>query len=253
MPVVATYEIKPGDTLSKLAAKFKLTVEALLAANPQLANPHLIVVGQQLVVPGRAPAAPNPAAEFDGLTPAPGTIEPNVSQLIHPPLTNDEAHRAAAVYDEVIDQLAVGRNPRYRPRDGNTYCNILLWDVTRAMHCEIPHWVDAQGNPAAPFQHGANEMNVNGTVAWLGNHGTRRFGWQLTDAANAQRCANEGRPAVALWRNPTGGHGHTAIVRPGSLLAGRGPATAQAGRLNFNLGHVKDGFGNATPKYYTHA
>ena len=253
MPVATTYEIKPGDTLTKLAVKFKLTIVELLAANPQIINPNLIVVGQPLVIPSKVTAPVHPEAEFDGLTPAAGTIESNSSQLIHPPLTNDDAHRAAATYDEVIDQLAVGHNPRYRPRDSNTYCNIFLWDVTSAMHCEIPHWVDAQGNPAAPFQHGANEMNVNGTVAWLSNHGIRRFGWQTTDAADAQRCANEGRPAVALWRNPTGGHGHTAVVRPGTLLAGRGPATAQAGRINFNLGHLKDGFGNAVPKYYTHA
>ncbi|MBC6610453.1 LysM peptidoglycan-binding domain-containing protein [Hymenobacter sp. BT507] len=252
MPITATYEIKPGDTLAKVAAKYKLTLSTLLAANPQITNPNVVVVGQLLVIPSRVPDPAPTLTNYDGLTPAPGTIEINAAKLIHPPLTNEEAARTATVYTEVIDQFAVGKNPRYRPRDGNTYCNIFLWDVTRAMHCEIPHWVNAQGNPAEPFQAGASEMNVNGTLTWLTNQGTRHFGWKPTDAADAQRCANEGHPAVALWRNPTGGHGHTAVVRPGALLAGRGAAIAQAGRLCFNLGHIKDGFGNLTPKFYVH-
>jgi len=57
--------------------------------------------------------------------------------------------------------------------------------------------------------------------------------------------------AVALWKNPTHGHGHTAIVRPGTLTA-RGPATAQAGSTNFNDGHLTDGFGNLRPLFYGH-
>lgn len=41
------------------------------------------------------------------------------------------------------------------------------------------------------------------------------------------------------------GHGHVAVVRPGSVNAG-GPAIAQAGRHNFNEGHVTNGFGQLT-------
>lgn len=252
MVIDSTYELKPGDTLAAIATKHQLSLEQLLDANNQLVNPHQLVIGQLLAIPSPSAAIVALAAQYDGVTPAPGTIETNAAKLVKPPLRNTANARAAATFDEVIDQFAVGHNPRYRPRSGNTYCNIFLWDVTRAMDCEIPHWVDARGNPAAPFEAGAYEMNVNGTVAWLTNYGTKRFGWLLTDAATAQQYANTGCPAVALWRNPVGEHGHTVIVRPGQLLPTRGAATAQAGRLNFNQGHIKDSFGNAVPKYYVH-
>ena len=57
-------------------------------------------------------------------------------------------NRSAANYNAVLDQFSVGNNPRYARRNGNTYCNIFVWDATRAMGAEIPHWVDQQGRPA---------------------------------------------------------------------------------------------------------
>lgn len=252
MPISSTYEVKPGDTLTSIAQKHGLTLARLLAVNEQITNPNLIIVGQRLAIPTAAPSTPVPGAVYDGVTPAPGTIQPNAARLVFPPLTNGLGKRAAASYAQVIDQFAVGRNPRYRPRNGDTFCNIFLWDVTRAMNCEIPHWVDAQGDPAAPFHPGANEMNVNGTVRWLREHGVPRFGWQLANATTAQAHANEGKPAFAIWRNPTGGHGHTAIIRPGLFSDRRGATTAQAGSINFNHGHIRDGFHTRGPKYYIH-
>ena len=65
------YQVRKGDSLSAIARRNGVTVGALTAAN-HLTNPHLIVVGQWLVIPGAlAPAAP-PAA-----TPvAPATLVP---------------------------------------------------------------------------------------------------------------------------------------------------------------------------------
>jgi len=40
------YTIKQGDTLSKIAQKFKLPVSAILAANPQIISPDNIATGQ---------------------------------------------------------------------------------------------------------------------------------------------------------------------------------------------------------------
>ena len=101
-----------------------------------------------------------------------------------------------------------------------------------------------------PFTSGANEVNVNGTVSWIERFGPGH-GWTVTDAQGAQDAANEGRPAVAMRRNPAG-HGHIAIVRPGSINS-KGPATAQAGRRNFNMGHLRDGFGNLPNiKFFMH-
>lgn len=47
------YTVRPGDTLSELAARFDTTVAALAAAN-HIPNPDLIRVGQVLTVPGTA-------------------------------------------------------------------------------------------------------------------------------------------------------------------------------------------------------
>ena len=50
-PTPQTYTIKSGDTLNKIAKKFALTVDALLAANKQIKNPNKISVGDVLIDP----------------------------------------------------------------------------------------------------------------------------------------------------------------------------------------------------------
>jgi lysozyme len=46
-----THCIEPGDTLFGLAMRFHTTVDAILAANPQITNPNLIRVGENLTIP----------------------------------------------------------------------------------------------------------------------------------------------------------------------------------------------------------
>ncbi|OBK40903.1 hypothetical protein A5658_19970 [Mycobacterium sp. 1245111.1] len=46
------YTVQPGDTLSGIAGQFfGVTLSALEAANPQIANPNLIVPGQVIRIP----------------------------------------------------------------------------------------------------------------------------------------------------------------------------------------------------------
>ncbi len=47
----STYYVQPGDTLKKIAARFGTTLDALLAANPQISNQNLIYVGQLIKLP----------------------------------------------------------------------------------------------------------------------------------------------------------------------------------------------------------
>lgn len=47
-----TYTIRPGDTLSAVAAKFGFSLDALLAANPDISNPNLVYIGQVINFPG---------------------------------------------------------------------------------------------------------------------------------------------------------------------------------------------------------
>ncbi len=45
------YVVQPGDTLSRIAARFNVSISDLMAAN-NMTNPNLLAVGQQLVIPG---------------------------------------------------------------------------------------------------------------------------------------------------------------------------------------------------------
>jgi LysM repeat protein len=47
-----TYVVRPGDTLGSIAARYGISLGALLAANPQIRNPSLIYAGQPISLPG---------------------------------------------------------------------------------------------------------------------------------------------------------------------------------------------------------
>ncbi|HVM29406.1 MAG TPA: LysM domain-containing protein [Candidatus Limnocylindrales bacterium] len=50
-PTTVTHTIAPGDTLFGIAVRYEVTVEQILAANPQVTNPNLIQVGQVITIP----------------------------------------------------------------------------------------------------------------------------------------------------------------------------------------------------------
>ena len=51
------YPIRAGDTLARIARRFDVTVEDILAANPDITNPNHIQVGQLIVIPQPPPTA----------------------------------------------------------------------------------------------------------------------------------------------------------------------------------------------------
>ncbi|MFO7171949.1 MAG: hypothetical protein DIU70_003140 [Bacillota bacterium] len=221
--------------------------------------------------------APRPAAPAVGISPAaPASPQTGASPGVTPgkeapvqgtplsegvPITSTErwkpvkpevvslpGERSADRYNQVVEQFDVEKNPRYKPGT-DTYCNIYLWDVTRAMGAEIPHWVDKNGNPV-PVGKGI-ELDANKTAEWLKEHGPR-FGWREVTAAEAQEMANRGHPVVAAWRNPSG-IGHVALVVPGEYDPAKGPTITQAGSKNFRRATVRDGFGRLEEvRYYVH-
>ncbi len=66
-PTPFVYTVKAGDTVSGIAAKYKITVDDLLAANPDLKDPNQLQIGDKLVIPLPAssviPDAGTPGAE----------------------------------------------------------------------------------------------------------------------------------------------------------------------------------------------
>ena len=74
-------------------------------------------------------------------------------------ITSSAGSRSAAQYRKVIDQFNVESNKRYTPGE-NTYCNIFIWDVTRAMNAEIPHYINAETNKTDALRPGGIEPNI---------------------------------------------------------------------------------------------
>ena len=144
----------------------------------------------------------------------------------------------------VIDSFNVQDNPRYqvnRQGRNETYCNIYVSDVTRALGAEVPHYADkTTGQPVSSGEN-AIAMNANRMNDWLNGIG-RNYGWVKVTAQQAQNYANNGRPAVASWKNDSG-HGHIQIVSPsadGTYDPARGVAIAQAGSKLINYGYIED-------------
>lgn len=173
---------------------------------------------------------------------------------VTPVFVGDLSKPSAAQYEKVIDQFKVGTNPRYTPRDvpqpdgskkHTTFCNVFVTDVCLAMGAPTP---------TPPYSVSANDY-----AAWLASTkpgGGATKGWKQVSAAEAQKLANSGRPAIAAWTNPKpGASGHVAMVRPGELDPVKGPATANAGETCFDQGHVADGFKSgplSDVKYYVY-
>ena len=156
-----------------------------------------------------------------------------------PSLTSSVGSRHPDLYTAVIAQFSVETAERYRPfRDGNTYCNIFMWDVTSAMGAEIPHYTDPATGDARyyPDTQGARGMTAVLIDGWLKTHGSR-YGWRQVDAQTAQMYANAGRPAVT-----TGGSlDHVQVICPsrdGGYDPIRGVTIAQAGRIVTSYTHI---------------
>jgi len=166
---------------------------------------------------------------------------------ITPTVTSLSSNRSPDLYTQVCKQFDVGHSPRYqRNVKGFTMCNIFLWDVTVAMHCEIPHWVDPTTGSKTLQGKGA-ELSANGVCDWLATHASK-FGWALCNEARAMDRATQGFPTCVVWKNP-GGIGHVAVVLPGTDYC----HIAQAGGTNFFDQPLVKGFGGIPNLlFYTH-
>jgi len=169
----------------------------------------------------------------------------NVTVPVDAPIRNGPHERSPDALRAVLAQFDVEANPRYRVRDTSgdgvedTFCNIFVWDATRALGCELDHY-DENGR----------ERSANGLALWLETCGPYQD-WLQVDASTAGACAARGRPVVAVWRNPGKGPGHVAVLLPphGAQLR-----IAQAGRSNLFDVPIVRGFGRllAAVKFYAH-
>jgi len=82
------YTVQPGDTLSALARRFGVSVDELVRLN-RLRDPGLLRVGQELLIPGQAPAA-----------------TPTVTGYVHVVRPGETLYGISRQYGVPLDQLA---------------------------------------------------------------------------------------------------------------------------------------------------
>jgi hypothetical protein len=141
---------------------------------------------------------------------------------------------SAALNRRALLALDVVNAPRYRQNQqgkGETYCNIFVWDGSKALGVEIPHVV------------GGAEKNANGVAQWMATTGVT-LGWKETDLQTAWAKANQGIPAVSMWNNP-GGTGHMSFFLPRAdgNAAASPPRIVQAGGANLADATMAAGWG----------
>lgn len=180
---------------------------------------------------------------------------------VEPPLRGEPGKRSRGVLLSVVAQFNLETAERYRPVHrllsngelaSDSFCNVFLWDVTKALGCEVPHWVDrVTGRPAGVGAQGAVEYRANDVVGWLEAHG-REYGWQLCTRGEASAAAERGEVAIVVWRNPNPEKpGHVALVVP--AVSPGAVFIAQAGAHNFTSEPLERGFGDLPPTFYRHA
>lgn len=173
----------------------------------------------------------------------PTWLTPDIARAVNAPVTNLPGSRSPMALNEVLDQFAVETAERFRVRDydGNgrkdTFCNIYVSDVTRALFAEIPHQWEGKW------------LNVRGMAEWI----RRGFGkWKRSDGWHAQFAADAGCPALVLYDPADVVHGHIAMLTPSE--GEHGVWISQAGRSNFRRAPLLAGFGRVVDhvEFYEH-
>jgi len=161
---------------------------------------------------------------------------------------NAPGERSPEALVQVLEALGVETDPRYRAEGPRTWCNIANWDATRALGCEVPHWIGLDGAPAKVGM--GRELNANGSILWLRAMGPR-YGWRKAPEHLARVLAGEGKPVIVAWENKAGGSGHVAMLLP---PAGPGAALEiwQAGKTNFRRAPLVRGFGPRPVEFFAH-
>ena len=143
-------------------------------------------------------------------------------------IKGDPLNPNSSLYSSVIDQFRVSNNPRYVKRDTSgdgrrdTFCNILVYDVTRAMGIEGGlYWLTNEGVPIPAKEHDTTTsykyskkyiaLNAQGQFQFLRSDKSKILGWRQITALEAQVAANIGFCVIS------GGHRHVTVIRPGVL------------------------------------
>jgi hypothetical protein len=161
----------------------------------------------------------------------------DVWKAVKAPVSSREGKRSPELTEQVLAQFAVGTNPRYQDdAPGKPRGHIFVWDVSRAMGCEIPHFA------------GARELTLPQTVDWLRHEGPMR-GWLKTSDYDVFEHAALGQLVVAIPKEVR--VKGIALVAPQE--AQQKPLLTGAGLVRGHLIHPRELFGVMLLEYYFHA
>ncbi|MBL8924026.1 MAG: hypothetical protein JNJ54_34535 [Myxococcaceae bacterium] len=125
----------------------------------------------------------------DGSSPLPECLGRETWRALKAPFTSKEGKRTKESYEQAYKQFAIGFNDRYdEDAPGKPRGHIYVWDVSKAMGCEIPHFS------------GARELTLVQTLDWLRHEGPLR-GWLKIAETEAANYANKGMLVVVIPRD----------------------------------------------------
>lgn len=198
--------VRSGDTLSGIAARHGVGLDALIAANPQIGNPNLIHPGQTVHVPGAGGSGPAPSP---GPAPAPGPAPvPGGDVPTYAPYTVYSTGNGAPISLSHPDQMQNHHTYQTQVREGQTLevRDIVLHRPGESQTAQaIPSPIEGTVVSAGPMGNAGNAVILRGDQGQL----VYIFHLSSIDVAAGQRVAygqdlgNQGSTG-----NSTGPHVH---------------------------------------------
>lgn len=143
-------------------------------------------------------------------------------------------------------------SPKYTARDidgdgkKDTMCNWFVADVAAAIGLSVN--AIPTNDQAAVDGNGYKPVSANRLNEYFHQEAAEPNGhWRMVSQADAATAASQDKFVVASLKNGQG-HGHVAIILPGST--GKAIRIAQAGRVNGNDMALAEGFGKSTPTFF---
>lgn len=193
--ISVTYTVESGDTLNGIAAQFGVTLAQILAENPGITNPDLIIPGQQIIIPNQGGGA---AASQTGIA---GTFAEMAASGCY----------TFAVSDASCPDWAGGEYQRVAD-SGSTCFNITLadnftwtaegWDPD----ADVDDFIPAGGQLCVINNSGVDcdalipdEANVFisfDTLTWVGDGWDRGNGWPSTSTVDQYTVTQDESPRL---------------------------------------------------------
>ncbi|MFT3707413.1 MAG: hypothetical protein QM817_07065 [Archangium sp.] len=178
-------------------------------------------------IPKEAEKAPVDLKQFDGKTVPDALKARDVWKALQAAVTSRPGKRSKELLLAVVNQFGMMVNPRYdEDAPGKGRGHIFVWDVSRAMECEIPHFA------------GAKELSLAQTCDWVRHEGPMR-GWKR--AGDPFEIAAAGCLVIALPRDAR--TKFIALVLPQEYPSDNSPLLYGIGLKRDVAVHPRDMFG----------